>query len=169
MEKENNKLKYIIIGIIVLISIIVLYEVIFNMKKVVTLNNNLEYFHFSYSNGYMANSNTIYNINCEDKCILELKPKYIPDEDAIKIELSNEEINKLIEIINKYEVYKWDGFNKSDKYVLDGDSFSLSIKTKDNESISASGYMKYPNNYSSFRSEVDNMFEKYIPEEMQKY
>jgi hypothetical protein len=159
---------YYFIGLFVLVFIICTF---FLNKKNNTIKNieSIKYFHLSYSNGYMANSNTTYNINCEDKCVLELKPKYIPDEETISIELSNDEINKLIEIINKYQVIKWDGFNESDKDVLDGDSFSLSIKTKDNISVSASGYMKYPKGYSNFEKEIDELFEKYITENMKKF
>ena len=130
---------------------------------------DIKKFNFRYTSGYMMNSDTSYEITCDDKCILELKPIYVAEEDKLSIELTKEEIDSLIKIINDNKVTKWDGFHKSDKYVLDGDTFSLTIYTKDDREISASGYMMYPKNYSSFRTSVDSLFEKYIPEEMKKF
>ena len=162
---SKNYIKYIFIGFFLIL--IILCIIMFRKEDdIVKSIDSIKYFRFSYSNGYMANSSQSYEINCDEKCILTLKPKYIPDDEAVEVELSKEEIDKLIEIINKYNVSKWNGFNKSDKYVLDGDSFSLSITALDNEHISAMGYMMYPKNYGEFRSEVDSMFEKYIPEEL---
>ena len=62
--------------------------------------------------------------------------------------------------MTKYNVNKWDGFNKSDKNVLDGNSFSFSYSNTDNKSIEAHGYMKWPNNYREFRDEIKALYEK---------
>ena len=66
------------------------------------------------------------------------------------------------EIFNKYEVYKWNWFNKNNKDVLDGDSFSFNLSTIDNGDITAHGYMSWPKNYSEVKSELDNLFESLL-------
>jgi len=81
-----------------------------------------------------------------------------PD-NRVEFEVSQEAVYHLLEIINRYKADRWDGFNKSNRHVLDGNSFSLSIKCTDGRSISAQGYMSYPSGYADFRKEVDNLFE----------
>ena len=75
-----------------------------------------------------------------------------------KKEITKKEVKKIENILKKYEVYKWDGFNKSDQNVLDGNSFDISIILKNKETIRAYGYMKYPNNYREVKNELDNIF-----------
>ena len=57
------------------------------------------------------------------------------------------------------------GFDKSDDNVLDGNGFYLSYFTEDNQQISASGYMKYPDGYSTFKNDIISFYEKYFLEE----
>jgi hypothetical protein len=38
--------------------------------------------------------------------------------------------------------------------IVDGDSFSLQVTYTDGEETSASGYMKYPDNYQDFQKEI---------------
>ena len=54
------------------------------------------------------------------------------------------------------------GFNKSDRYVLDGNSFSLSISMNNDEYVSASGYMKWPKNYKEVKEELITFFSTII-------
>ena len=145
---------------LILIIIIAIFLIIFiiRRKKDVEISK-IKYFNFGYSTGNMANAYVSYNIELKDKKYqVSIKPTGITEEETLKIEISPKEINKIEKILKENEVEKWDGFQKSDKNVLDGNSFSLSIRFTNNDSISASGYMKYPNNYKKVQAELDKFF-----------
>ena len=144
------KFKFIIV--IALSLFISNYSSIFGEDPIYQIND-LQY---SYSNGYGMNQDVIYNINCENKCILKIKEYQKLDDDIITIKLSNKDMDKFVSILNKNHISSWKGFSKSDKNVLDGDSFSFHLRYNDDEKLSASGYMMYPNHYNSFQKEFEN-------------
>ena len=117
--------------------------------------NKLEY---SYTSGYGVNEDVLYKIDCEDDCILIIKEYGKDEKDSITIKLSDKDMDKFENMLNKYHVLSWKGFSKSDKNVLDGNSFSFRFRYNDDEKLSASGYMKYPEHYKEFK----NKFESYI-------
>ena len=143
---------------IVLIIIIILFIILKNRKKEVEISN-IKYFNFGYSTGYMMNANVSYNIELkDDKYIISIKPDGKSEEETLKKEISTKKIKELEKILKEYEVGKWNGFDKVDKNVLDGNSFSLRVKFANDDTIDASGYMKYPENYSIVRNELDKFF-----------
>ena len=153
---------YVIIGLIIIVLGGCCYLIFRNKNriKVDELDvSNIKSFYLGYSNGYMINSNIRYELKLEEnKYIAKIKPYGVDDEDELTIEVSKEIMEKASEIFKKYEVNKWDGFNKSDHNVMDGDSFSLGIWFKDNKSIHASGYMMWPDNYRNVRDEISDLF-----------
>jgi hypothetical protein len=153
---KNKIILLIVIGVVLLISIVVLC-IIFGPKKVKI--SEIKSIHFSYSNGYSAYAYTMYDLDYKDgKYIASIKPDGIPENEAREINVDEEFVKKIENILSKYNVGSWDGFRESDKYVLDGDSFSLSVHFVDKTDISASGYMRWPKNYSNVREELDNLF-----------
>ncbi len=119
---------------------------------------NIKSLHFSYSNGYMMNAYITYDIYMEnDKYYAKIKPYGIPEEETQIVKLSKDKVKKLEDVLNEYKVYKWNNFHESDKYVLDGDSFSFSMSTLDGKSISASGYMRWPKNYGEVEKAFDEI------------
>ena len=130
---------------------------------------NIVYFNYSYSQGYSANAYVRYELECNGKCILKYKPLYVSEDEYKKIEVSSEVVNKLESILNKYSVSKWDGFNGNNKNVLDGDSFHFNVKMKDGSSVSASGYMKWPKNYSEVSAEIKSLFSIYTKKFEKKF
>ena len=124
-------------------------------------NGDLKSLYLSYSKGYMMNANIRYDFNFDketNKYYVEIKPYLIAEEDKLKIEVDDSFKDKLSDILIKYNVDKWDGFNKSDQNVLDGDGFSFSARFQDDTSVSASGYMMWPDNYRNVRDELDSLF-----------
>ena len=116
-------------------------------------------FYITYSNGYAMNSYTRYELRLEDgKYLAEIKPYGVSEEDLLEIEVDKSVIDKIAEVLKKYEVNKWNGFDKTDQGVLDGDSFSLSVGLEDNKSISAHGYMMWPEHYRDVVSEISSIF-----------
>ena len=71
-----------------------------------------------------------------------------PDESEKTVRLAPEKVLALEELLRQYDVGSWNGFDKNNKAVLDGRSFSLSVKMAEEQEISARGYMKWPKNYS---------------------
>lgn len=159
------KTKYIIIIIVVVILIIGVVLLIKKKKENDYIKKvevgELTSLYLSYSNGYMMNANIRYDFKLDketNKYMVEIKPYLVDDEDKLVIEVDESFKDKLKEIIVKYDVSKWDGYNESDQNVLDGDSFSFGAWFQDGTSIHASGYMMWPRNYSNVRDELDTLF-----------
>lgn len=132
-------------------------KVIKHNKKITELTR----LDFGYSTSTAMNGNVSYNINCNDKCILTIKPNNISEENKQEVELDKKTISKIIDILNKYDVFNWDGFKKSDLDVLDGNSFHMYLTIQNKKNISASGYMMYPKNYGKVENELNNLLGGY--------
>ena len=151
------KTKYIVLiicGVLLLLilSILLIVLLLSKEKKI----ENITYLRFTYTTGYHMNASVSYEIDLIDnKYILKVKPTDIPEEETKEYTLSKEDIKEIENKLNEYHVSSWNNFHKNNKYVLDGDSFSISIKADDND-ISASGYMEWPRNYREVRSYLDN-------------
>ena len=153
------KYKLIVFVVVLLIILIVCAIRFFNRVEDVVITD-IKNMKFHYTKGYAMNADVSYEIDCSEKeCILTYKPYGIATEDAKKKKLDSETMKKVEDILTKYEVAKWDGFDKNDKNVLDGDSFSFSLTTNGAAHIYASGYMKWPENYGNVRAEFDSLFE----------
>jgi hypothetical protein len=94
----------------------------------------------------------------DDGYIANIKPVNIDPDECHDFPVEESKVEELIGILNTYEVSKWDGFDKVDKRILDGRSFTLSVWINDEDNISAHGYMKYPNNYKEVRKALDEFF-----------
>ena len=150
------KIKTIIIGVIILLVIYVVVVILSSFLKKDEKINKLNSLRFTYSTGYHINAYVIYEISLvEGKYSASIKPTDLPDEDKKEYELSKEEVNTVIKKLNEYKIISWNGFRKTDKYVLDGNSFSMYIIYDGDKTISASGYMMWPNNYRNVRDYLD--------------
>lgn len=159
------KIKYIIIGIIVLI--IIIGGIIFYMKKKEKDKqenvkvSEIKFLYLSYSKGYMINSHIRYEFSYDkenNNYKVMVKPYGVAEEDKLEVEVEESLKDQLKEILIKYDVSKWDGFSKADHNVLDGDDFSFNVHFSNDTSISASGYMMWPNNYRNVVNELDSIF-----------
>ncbi len=79
----------------------------------------------------------------------------------IKETIDRDILDEIQEIIQKYDVKKWNGFNKRNRDVLDGHSFSLLVRYDDHK-IRANGYMKYPIYYDDFQKEIQDCFDSLV-------
>ena len=154
-------MKYFIIGVLVLI-IIVLFILFYKNKKNVNNIEDIKQLHFSYSTGYHHNASIDYEIVCDSECKLYFKDDGVSYEDRKEYKIDKDILKEIEDKLNEYEVINWNNYNKSSQDVLDGNSFSINIKYKDDESISAHGYESWPKNYREVRSYLDNTFSKYI-------
>ena len=146
----------ILLIVIILLIIICLVFVMFNENKLKV--SKIKSFHYGSINGMEINANETYDLERKgNEIFVTVKPSGVSSEEAVKVIVDENFLDSLEKILIKYRVDRWDGFHKSNKNVMDGSSFSLSVIMEDG-SISASGYMKYPKNYGEFISEIDNMF-----------
>ena len=161
------KTKYIVLiicGALLLLLILLILLVILLLPKDKKIEN-ITHLRFTYTTGYHMNASVSYEINLiDDKYIATIKPTDLPEESAKEIELNKKQVEEIENRLNEYHVSRWNNFHKSDKYVLDGDSFSINIKSTDLE-ISASGYMMWPNNYREVRSYLDTQLGSLYKEE----
>ena len=156
------KYLYIIIGIVVVILIIVgiILLVVPKLKKEKKEIGSIQTFRYFYTNGYMVDSDVFYDLDCSDKCTISIKENGKPKEEAHIMEVSEEFVLSLEKILQDNKVGNWDGFHEIEKNVMDGDSFSINIQFKDGSSLSASGYMRYPDNYRVVRPQIETLFMK---------
>lgn len=75
-----------------------------------------------------------------------------------EINIDSRLLDNLKDLYLKYAVYKWDGFNKSPKNVLDGKSFSIKFKFEDGKNCYASGSNAFPKNYHEFIEDMNELF-----------
>lgn len=73
----------------------------------------------------------------------------------------------ITKICNEHEIRKWNGFDKSNKNVMDGDGFSLSAEYEGGGRIHASGYMKWPKGYSEFVKDLMELCAPYTEKAME--
>ena len=123
----------------------------------------LKTFSFSYSTGYHMNASVSYSLKKDkeqEKYIAKIKEDEVAEKDAITFYVDDDFIEDLENLIKEYKLNNWDGFHKSDKNVLDGNGFSFIVNYENGKSISASGYEKYPKDYSQVENAISNLFYK---------
>lgn len=119
----------------------------------------LSYFSFSYTSGYSAYSSANYSLTLENGVYTaSIKPLNEPDENERRFTVDHAFAERLAELLRTNGVESWNGFNKSNKHVMDGNSFSLTLKNLDGEVLSALGYMSWPKNYSETKAAIIELF-----------
>ena len=152
----KDKIIWIVIALFILV---VLGVILIFTSKTVTIDS-IKSMHFSYSSGYSIYAYSSYDVQKKDDgYYATVKPYGLAEEAAQEVKLDDAQVKEILSVLNKYEVSKWNGFHKSNKYVLDGDSFSFSLYIDNDKEISASGYMMYPNNYNSVEKELTSIFD----------
>lgn len=126
-----------------------------NERESINYINELSY---SYSTGWGINDSVNYHIVCNNNCVIKIKESGKSEKETVKKNLTTKQTDELIKILRDNYIEAWDGFNKSDKNVLDGNSFSFHLKYNDDEYVSASGYMMWPDHYHDFKKEFEEIF-----------
>lgn len=154
MKKQNDMIIVVVASLLILIGFFIYNGI---GKKPEMKIENIKSLEYVYTNGYFMHSDIRYNIDCEDTCILKIKELGKSMEETKEYPISREVVNQIEGLLNFYQVSQWDGFNKRDDRVLDGDSFHFSVTTEDGKSIYASGYMMYPKNYGVVTNELERI------------
>ncbi len=126
--------------------------------KKVTMDR-FESFDFSFSSGYYMNSGNAYSaVRDGDRVIVKVRLDSVPDEEVPEIETDAAFMERLEQIVRDHNVAAWNGFSRSQKNVLDGDSFHLYIRMANGETLGAGGYEAWPEGYGSVRGELESLF-----------
>lgn len=160
-DVKMKKIIYLICIFVIVVIVLITTYYVKNNKKIVFYESPLKEFTFQYNEGNSSESYIYYQLKKENNNWIILFESDYGKDDVQKIQVDEEIINKIDSILKKYNIYKWNKFNKTDKHILDGDSFSLYVKKENNMSISASGYEKWPQNYKEAKLEIDNLFKSY--------
>ena len=167
VNNMGKKVAWIIIGILSVLVIGAIFVFGLNKPKKI---ESIKTLYFTYTSGYMMNAYTRYELEKrEDGYYVKIKPNGIPEEEIQEAKVSDDDISKIVQTLNEYKVIKWNNFHESDKYVLDGDSFSFSLITEEGIDISASGYMRWPKNYNEVKSTLVEIFDAYYKYDIKVY
>ncbi len=117
-------------------------------------------FEFGASGGSYMNSGVTFTAKKQEDGSVSVRVRLdgVPDEEADEFLTDTSFLQELDRMIEKYNVKKWNGFTRSNRMVMDGHGFRLSIKMDNGERLYATGYMAWPENYDEFSSEVGSLF-----------
>lgn len=156
-------MKYLIIVVIIIIVIVLSILVLNNYKNKNYKIENIKSISYSGITGMSMYSNYRYEIVKKDgKYIATVK--FDNEEEESTFEVEEKDVKELEKKLNEYKVSRWNGFDKVDKRVLDGYSFSFSIHLDNEKEVYAHGYMKYPKRYS----EVSGYLHSYFKESFER-
>lgn len=164
----KNKDLITIIELVIIIILLIIGITLF-FKRSTKKIENIKSFEFIYSSGMEIYSYVDYKVDCKNnKCIAAIKPSGVPEEKSKTKELTKEELQELEDLLKKYKVERWDGFQKYNRNIMDGSSFNLHINMENNESIDASGYMKWPKNFKEVSEGLGKIFKKFYDEGLEE-
>ena len=121
--------------------------------------NNITRLYFHYTNGYAMYADVEYELVIENNVYTAtIKQDGVSKEDADSFIVDKFFVQELNKLLTTYHIEKWYNYKKSNKNVLDGDSFELYLTNEKGEHLSASGYEKWPKNYNEIKEGLDTLF-----------
>lgn len=127
-------------------------------KKAKENTSGISYFDYSFDGSIGGNNYSYIVKKNNDTFIFSFNSMLYRYLEITELQISKDIIDQLNDACLKYKIAEWDGYSRYNKYVLDGESFSLYIKFNDGKSISASGHNAFPSNYSEFCNSIDLIF-----------
>ena len=109
-----------------------------------------------------------YPLELDDTSYFSFASDADDEETAIVFKLNKKELKRVEELIERYGVLNWNGFNESETLygVLDADMhYSLFMTLSDGSSIDATGYNVYPKGMDDFFSDIMSFFYETMPED----
>lgn len=119
---------------------------------------------FHYTNGYAMYADVEYTLKSNDNVYtVTIKPDGVADENTDTFVVDESFVQEVTKLLSTYHVEKWYNYRKSNKHVLDGDSFDLHISNENGDHLSAQGYEKWPKNYREVKEGLDKLFMSLYP------
>ncbi len=153
-KNTNKKIVLIVIGVIILGLILYIfypYGTFVKDKKI----TEISYFEYHFNPGWGKSKTYIINCSNKNTCIANIKVDY---EEHNDITVNEKDMTRFINMLNKYHVGSWDGFDKRKEGWYDLNRFSLNISIQSNEKIKAKGYGYFPRNYEKLSQDLDSLF-----------
>lgn len=162
MDKQNKQSKKTGIGLailgLVILTILTVGGIVFS-KVVTTKQYEGDIASFSFHSGsYWGYAE--YDIENSDGRVTFRATGFNGNDMNVEKTISGEYLDRISDIIKKYDVASWDGFDESDDGILDGHGFTLKIKYTSGATLEAHGYMKYPRNYDEVDEELSEIFDE---------
>lgn len=145
--------------ITLMVGVVMLFSSLFGCTKSYDVSG-LVHFYYNYSDGYKMSVCYTFNLDVKDgKNVVNVKQDgaYF-EEKEVEFYVEEDFVQKLEKILSTYSVGDWNGYDKIDKSVLDGDSFDIYITNNKGKHFEARGYMKWPENYDRVKTEVTALF-----------
>lgn len=137
-------------------------------KKAVVNQSDIVYFSYVYSNAFGDGSYS-YKIDTEENPkVFFFQENIYSNQKPITYDMDDSVLTALKDIYLDCDIATWNGFNKTNINVLDGDGFSLNIIFADGEHLTASGSNCAPEGYRNFKAQLDNVFAPLIKLEVEK-
>jgi len=92
-----------------------------------------------------------------DGYLARLKLRDKSEEESVEFPVARDTVARMEDMLNSHKVYKWNGFDKADKHVLDGRSFSVKIKSSDGREVYARGYASFPSAFKEVLEELEKI------------
>ena len=100
-----------------------------------------------------------YVLKCgEGKPSVIIIPDGVSEEQALMTGVEDAFAERILGLLHTYRVGSWNGFDRTDKRILDGSSFTLNAGFQSGKSIHAHDYMRFPPRYREFREAMDHAF-----------
>lgn len=152
--------EWIIVSVLVVGLIVAVVLLSGRRSKAVDIKE-IKSFAFGYTCGNTIYANVRYSLTLENgEYVATMKPAHVPEEEMLTFVVTKDFVEELEAFLVENEVGKWNGFDKSNTNVMDGDGFELYINTQDGTSLRAHGYMATPKNYSVVADGIAAIFEK---------
>ncbi len=128
-------------------------------KKAVVNTSGVTGFSYNFD-GTIGGNNFSYSVRKQKdgKIVLKYESMEYDEYGEMTREMDQAFLDSLDALYKKHNICRWEGYNKYNSYVCDGDGFSLSFSFADGKSMSAHGSNCYPEGYREFETEMDALF-----------
>ncbi|MBQ3871064.1 MAG: hypothetical protein II777_10985 [Clostridia bacterium] len=120
--------------------------------------SGVAYFSYSYRGSIGGDSYTRTAAVDGDRVTLTLDMMIKSDYGEMTGEASPGFAAALNELCRKHRIVRWNGFDKYNRHVLDGDGFGLQVRFKDGRTVSADGSNAFPRGYGDFEKDMNELF-----------
>ena len=126
--------------------------------------NNSAIVSFGYRyNGSIGGNSYSYEIDArKTPAVLKTEHMIYPEYGELTKEIDAAFVNKLEELYKDCRLAAWNGFNKYNPHICDGDGFSLSIRFADGGECYAHGSNSFPRGYGEFKTKLNAIFDPVV-------
>lgn len=177
--KKKIKLFLIIIAVLIIVILLIYCKIIKDGGIGIKGKNptpirldgkeNISSLSYSHTGTYIGDIYSYKIYNEKEKVKLKVEFMNINEDNPDIVEIKEDTLDKIMELVKKYNVNKWNGYDKYATNVLDGSSFYMKIRLDNKKSIIFSGYNCEPNGYYKFYNDLMKLIGKDVKKIKMKY